>query len=231
MTSRRIAAQPDVSAPRPPGGAGRYCTPRASLWTQRPAGRWHDRPTSPRCHAPRVLVPLEHLFLGRSGAPADRARDRAQRAAHRPRDEASGAVYAALRFAFGFMGVTPRAYSARNPTLRRVVFRLLVALPHSFPSTAKSVRARVSRLTPMSVVAQKARTVGRPPPDGSPQRCHDRPSICPTAKHFDDEAGPACLSRSLARSTAFVVDRHWFVRPRDRHAPRGDMASVGRAEQ
>jgi hypothetical protein len=34
----------------------------ASLWTGRPAGRWHDRPTSPRCHAPRVLVPLEHLL-------------------------------------------------------------------------------------------------------------------------------------------------------------------------
>jgi hypothetical protein len=75
------------------------------------------------------------------------------------------------------------------PVSWRVVFRLLVALPHSFPSTAKGVRARVSRLTSMSVVAQKARTVGRPPPGGSPQRCHDRPSVCPTAKHFRRRGG------------------------------------------
>ena len=47
--------------------------------------------------------------------------------------------------------------------------RLWVGLPHSLPGAAESPRARVSGPTPMSVVAQTARTVGQPPPDGSPE--------------------------------------------------------------
>ena len=46
--------------------------------------------------------------------------------------------------------------------------RSWVGSPHSFPSTAESVRGRRSDLTPISVVAQEARTVGQPPPDRAP---------------------------------------------------------------
>jgi hypothetical protein len=51
---------------------------------------------------------------------------------------------------------------------RKSATRSWVGFPHSFPSTAESVRGRQSDLTPISVVAQESRTVVQASPDGSP---------------------------------------------------------------